>query len=59
MLVSLFALSCLAEATPLVRTITAEKVDVHSQALDQGNGKIIVILPSKGRGAHDYDQVAS
>lgn len=59
MLAGLIAVSCLTEAAPLVRTITAEKGDVHIQALDQGGGNVIVILPSKGRGAHDYDQVAS
>ncbi|WP_229631931.1 MULTISPECIES: alpha/beta fold hydrolase [Pseudomonas] len=43
---------------PAVRTITAEAGNVHIEALDQGQGLLIVILPSKGRGAHDYDEVA-
>jgi pimeloyl-ACP methyl ester carboxylesterase len=59
MLAGLIAVSCLTEAAPLVRTITAEKGDAHIQALDQGSGNVIVILPSKGRGAHDYDRVAN
>lgn len=58
LLTGLFAASGVVDATALVRTITAEKGDVHIRALDEGSGKVIVILPSKGRGAHDYDQVA-
>jgi len=42
----------------MVRTIVAEKGNVHIEALDQGKGHVIVILPSKGRGANDYDEVA-
>ena len=33
--------------------------DVRIEVLQQGTGPAIVILPSLGRGAHDYDQVAS
>lgn len=55
----LFAVSCSAEEGAVVRMITAEAGDVHIEAFDQGSGNVIVILPSKGRGAHDYDRVAS
>ncbi|VVN18311.1 hypothetical protein PS623_04156 [Pseudomonas fluorescens] len=47
-----------AHASNEVTVLTASKGDVHIEALVQGSGKTIVILPSKGRGAHDYDQVA-
>lgn len=49
----------IAHAKDDVTVLTASKGDVHIEALDQGTGKVIVILPSKGRGAHDYDKVAS
>ncbi|WP_288464652.1 alpha/beta hydrolase [uncultured Pseudomonas sp.] len=42
-----------------VRTFQSVKGDVSIQVLDQGKGKVIVILPSLGRGAHDYDAVAA
>ncbi|WP_313629618.1 alpha/beta hydrolase [Pseudomonas sp.] len=45
-------------ASDAVQTVSVEKGNVHIEALVQGKGKTIVILPSKGRGAHDYDQVA-
>jgi len=56
--VGLFANGSWASSSDSVGMITAEKGNVHIEALDQGKGKVIVILPSKGRGAHDYDEVA-
>jgi pimeloyl-ACP methyl ester carboxylesterase len=41
------------------RRITVEHGDVHLIVLDQGSGPVIVILPSLGRGAEDYDVVAA
>ncbi|WP_339437641.1 alpha/beta hydrolase [Pseudomonas sp. EL_65y_Pfl1_R32] len=57
-LAGLFTYCLASHAADGVRTIVAEKGDVHIEAFDQGKGKVIVILPSKGRGAHDYDEVA-
>ncbi|MFK3722433.1 alpha/beta fold hydrolase [Pseudomonas monteilii] len=57
-LLSVCLASQLAQAAPDVSVLTASKGDVHIEALVQGAGKPIVILPSKGRGAHDYDRVA-
>lgn len=56
MLAALF--SCWAAASDAVQVVTAKKGNVQIEALVQGEGKTIVILPSKGRGAHDYDEVA-
>ena len=41
------------------RQIAVEHGDTHIAVLDQGSGPVIVILPSLGRGAADYDQVAA
>ncbi len=41
------------------RQIVIDHGDVHLVALDQGSGPVIVILPSLGRGAADYDAVAA
>ena len=54
----LVAYSLPGNADDSVRTLVAEKGNVHIEALDQGKGHVIVILPSKGRGANDYDEVA-
>ncbi len=54
----LVAYSLPGNADDSVRTLVAEKGSVHIEALDQGKGHVIVILPSKGRGANDYDEVA-
>lgn len=54
----LIAYSLPGNADDSVRTLVAEKGKVHIEALDQGKGHVIVILPSKGRGANDYDEVA-
>ncbi len=41
------------------RQVTVDHGDAHIVVLDQGSGPVIVILPSLGRGAADYDQVAA
>ena len=41
------------------RTTLVRKGDVRIEALVEGRGRPIVILPSLGRGAHDYDRVAA
>ncbi|KAH7199009.1 uncharacterized protein B0J16DRAFT_353329 [Fusarium flagelliforme] len=43
-------------ATPTSFTVT--KGPINIEALDQGTGPVIVILPSLARGANDYDVVA-
>ncbi|OAL02253.1 alpha/beta-hydrolase [Phaeosphaeriaceae sp. SRC1lsM3a] len=51
----------IAEATAAATTaksIVATKADISIEVLDQGSGPVIVILPSLGRGAKDYDIVA-
>ncbi|KAB0550129.1 alpha/beta hydrolase [Pseudomonas argentinensis] len=58
LLSGLVACSFSSLADDTVRTLVAEKGQVHIEAFDQGNGHTIVILPSKGRGAGDYDEVA-
>lgn len=58
-LLSLCLASQYVQASSDVSVLTASKGDVTIEALVQGSGKSIVILPSKGRGAHDYDKVAS
>lgn len=57
-LTGVITVSANALASEPVHTLVAEQGDIHIEALDQGKGPVIVILPSKGRGAHDYDQVA-
>ena len=42
-----------------VKRITVSRSDVRIEVLAQGAGPTIVILPSRGRGAEDYDQVAA
>ena len=37
---------------------TVDRSDVHIEVIAQGTGPVIVILPSLGRGAEDYDVVA-
>ncbi|WP_081103863.1 alpha/beta fold hydrolase [Burkholderia anthina] len=41
-----------------VRRTLVSKGDVQIETLAQGRGPVIVILPSLGRGAEDYDEVA-
>ena len=36
-----------------------DRDDVHIEVIAQGNGPVIVILPSLGRGAEDYTVVAN
>ncbi len=42
-----------------VKHATVSRKDVRIEVLDQGSGPVIVILPSLGRGAEDYDVVAA
>ena len=35
-----------------------DRGDVHIEVIAQGSGPVIIILPSLGRGAEDYDVVA-
>jgi hypothetical protein len=46
-------------ASPAVERDPVIRGDVQIETLSQGNGPVIVILPSLGRGAEDYDIVAS
>jgi pimeloyl-ACP methyl ester carboxylesterase len=39
--------------------LTVDRGDVHIEVIAQGVGRVIVILPSLGRGAEDYDLVAA
>lgn len=48
----------LAAAAPAPRQLTATNGAAHIEVLAQGSGPVIVILPSLGRGATDYDQLA-
>jgi len=48
-----------AAAVETPRQIVVDHGDAHIVVLDQGSGPVIVILPSLGRGAADYDQVAA
>jgi pimeloyl-ACP methyl ester carboxylesterase len=65
LLVSAMALAALlgsvapAGAADPPRSITVDNRDAHIVVLDQGSGPAIVILPSLGRGATDYDAVAA
>lgn len=45
-------------AAPAPRQLTATNGPAHIEALAQGSGPVIVILPSLGRGAADYDTLA-
>lgn len=46
-------------ASPAPKDVIVQKGAVQIEALVEGRGRPIVILPSLGRGAHDYDQVAA
>lgn len=48
----------LAAAGPAPRQVTATNGPAHIEVLAQGSGPVIVILPSLGRGATDYDELA-
>jgi pimeloyl-ACP methyl ester carboxylesterase len=51
-----------AQAAPqsvMVRPVMVRQGDIQIEVLEQGEGPVIVILPSLGRGAADYDQVAA
>ena len=43
---------------PTATSFTVTKGSITIEALDQGTGPVIVILPSLARGANDYDVVA-
>jgi pimeloyl-ACP methyl ester carboxylesterase len=47
-----------AHAADAPRRVVVDHGDAQIVVLDQGSGPVIVILPSLGRGAADYDQVA-
>jgi pimeloyl-ACP methyl ester carboxylesterase len=42
-----------------VKHLMLVRADVHIEVIAQGTGPVIVILPSLGRGAEDYDVVAA
>ena len=42
---------------PLTRTVIA-RGDARIEVLAQGSGRVIVLLPSLGRGASDFDPIA-
>ena len=48
-----------AEKQNTVRHVTVSRGGVRTEVLEQGAGPVIVILPSLGRGAEDYDVVAA
>jgi pimeloyl-ACP methyl ester carboxylesterase len=53
----LMAGSALYAAEPPQRFMV-DRASVHIEVLAQGKGPVLLILPSRGRGAEDYDQVA-
>jgi pimeloyl-ACP methyl ester carboxylesterase len=54
---ALIACSAVAAQAEPVREIVAEG-DVRIEVIAQGSGPLVVMLPSRGRGAEDFDEVA-
>jgi pimeloyl-ACP methyl ester carboxylesterase len=56
-LASMAAIASPAQAEPARELISYD--DVHIEVLAEGSGPLIVMLPSRGRGAADFDGIAS